>query len=150
MYQITFVTKKMTTKDAFVDTQLEYGAIKTVVARSDYDLLIATKKLSDEEADLIRCGWLPFSTWKWYREVGRFNVSIRTCTMTDNDGCSGWEVIVERDEMVFDTPNEYELFKDAIVQAKREFAACEEANKSPEFAKETWIDPDGPTLYLTA
>lgn len=150
MYQITFLTKTMTTKDAFVDTQLEYGAIKTVSARPDYDNLIATKKLSEEESDLVRSGWIPFSTWKWVREVGRFSVSIRTCTMTDNYGLSGWEVIVERDEMVFDTPNEYELLKDAIVQAKREFAECEEANKAPEFAQETWVDPDGPALYLTA
>jgi hypothetical protein len=57
MYKITFLTKNMSTVETLVDQDTEYGAVKTVSTRKDFDLIVSCELLGIEESALAKAGY---------------------------------------------------------------------------------------------
>ena len=58
MYKITFLNKAMSTVEAFVDQDTEYGAKKAAASRKDFDIHVSCEKLGNEESALVKAGYL--------------------------------------------------------------------------------------------
>ncbi len=78
--------------------------------------------------ELVNSGWTQTSNWKWSREVGKFEVELRS-----NEG-GMWEVIVAADGDVKDTPFESSSVVEAVEMAKAQFEECVQlaAQQEPE------------------
>lgn len=120
MYKVTFLNRSLSIVDTYVDQDTEYGAKRAVSGRKDFDIHVSSECLSDEQADLIRDGWIPTGNWKWSKGFGDRNVVLRVSTESAQSDNKEWEVFVEEDdESVRDTPFETNSFSDAITEAKR-------------------------------
>lgn len=115
---------------------LDYSIKSTTVG-----VVVANTEITDSEikkpyvtqdaarADLISSGWIPTGD-RLERSVGIFEVKV--WPMEGGE----WEVIVTRDEDVYDTPFETESFSEAAEEAKKQFEDCERLAKEPQYQRE--------------